>query len=905
MKHHFQSAVALVFAFLLGASMASAQTTTFTYQGRITDGGPAASGQYDFIFRLYNLGGTQIGTDFPVGGVQVTNGIFTVQLDFTAPDAFDGSQRFLEIAVKKPADPSFTTLSPRQPITSAPYSIKSLNADNASNAVNATNATQLGGVAANQYVLTGDSRMTDARNPLAGSANYIQNQNAAPQATSNFDISGTGRAATFNAVTQYNIGGNRVLSSPVTSNIFVGVGAGNLTMTGTFNSFLGFNSGDSNTSGNNNAFFGQNAGQANTTGGSNSFFGETSGFANNIGFANSFFGASSGLSTTTGTNNTFVGREAGMSNTTGSSNTIIGNNANVGANNLNFATAIGADAVVNASNAVVLGRNLDTVQVPGNLAVTGSFFANGSNLTNLNASTISSGTLDNARLGVVPIANGGTGSATGSGASLNNLNATNISSGTLDNARLGVVPITNGGTGSATQNFVDLTNSQTVGGNKTFSATLSGNIVNAGAQYDLGGSRILSNAGNANLFAGVNAGSANTTGFDNSFFGRRAGELNTTGDDNSFFGAGAGAANTTGDRNSFFGAEAGNSNTTGFANSFFGRRAGELNTTADFNSFFGAGAGAANTTGSGNSFFGAEAGNSNTTGFENSFVGRGAGDSNSTGAENSFFGAAAGNSNTTGGGNSFVGRGAGGSNSTGFENSFFGRFAGGSNSTGTNNSFFGHSAGITNTTGDNNTVIGNSANVGSGDLSFATAIGAGALVDSSNTLVLARSTDTVFVPGLLRAGELLQVDSLGTAGSTPLCRNASDQIATCSSSARYKSNVTPFRGGLEILSRLRPVSFNWKDGGMLDLGLVAEDVAKVEPLLTTTNAQGEIEGVKYDRIGVVLINAVKEQQAQIEAQRERDKLQQQHIERLQGQIDALKKLVCSQAPQSEACKEEK
>ena len=82
---------------------------------------------------------------------------------------------------------------------------------------------------------------------------------------------------------------------------------------------------------------------------------------------------------------------------------------------------------------------------------------------------------------------------------------------------------------------------------------------------------------------------------------------------------------------------------------------------------------------------------------------------------------------------------------------------------------------------------------------------------------------------------------------------------------------------------------------MLDLGLVAEDVAAVEPLLTTTNANGEVEGVKYDRVGVVLINAIKEQQAQIEAQQELLRKQQQ-------QIDGLTKLVCISSPQAEVCK---
>jgi hypothetical protein len=112
---------------------------------------------------------------------------------------------------------------------------------------------------------------------------------------------------------------------------------------------------------------------------------------------------------------------------------------------------------------------------------------------------------------------------------------------------------------------------------------------------------------------------------------------------------------------------------------------------------------------------------------------------------------------------------------------------------------------------------------------------------------------------------------LGTGGETPLCHNIDSgndssfhTIATCGSSLRYKTGVHNFTPGLDLLSRLRPVSFRWKGSGREDFGLVAEDVAEVEPLLVTRNERGEVEGVKYDRLGVVLLNAVREQQRQIE-----------------------------------------
>jgi hypothetical protein len=112
-------------------------------------------------------------------------------------------------------------------------------------------------------------------------------------------------------------------------------------------------------------------------------------------------------------------------------------------------------------------------------------------------------------------------------------------------------------------------------------------------------------------------------------------------------------------------------------------------------------------------------------------------------------------------------------------------------------------------------------------------------------------------------------------------------VAQCSSSIRYKNNVSDFSQGRSLIDRLRPVSFNWISDGKLDLGLIAEEVAAVEPLLATYNEDGEVEGVKYDRIGVLLINVVKEQQQQLEEQ--------------QRQIGELKAIVCGLQPNAKAC----
>ena len=112
------------------------------------------------------------------------------------------------------------------------------------------------------------------------------------------------------------------------------------------------------------------------------------------------------------------------------------------------------------------------------------------------------------------------------------------------------------------------------------------------------------------------------------------------------------------------------------------------------------------------------------------------------------------------------------------------------------------------------------------------------------------------------------VSALAAGGSTQVCQNNLAQYSTCGSSLRYKQNISPFDAGLNLVKRLSPITFNWKQGGMKDLGLGAEDVEKVDPLLVTYNAKGEVEGVKYDRVAVVLINAVKEQQKEIETLRD-------------------------------------
>ena len=110
----------LVFAWIF-PSMATAQDTTFTYQGELLVDGTAFSGRFDFIFLLFDdvLAGGQIGPAVLVEDVAVDNGLFTVDLDFG--QIFDGTPLWLEIQLQEAGGPGpFAALDPRQPLTSAP-----------------------------------------------------------------------------------------------------------------------------------------------------------------------------------------------------------------------------------------------------------------------------------------------------------------------------------------------------------------------------------------------------------------------------------------------------------------------------------------------------------------------------------------------------------------------------------------------------------------------------------------------------------------------------------------------------------------------------------------------------------------------------------------------------------------
>lgn len=183
-----------VLVIFLAAVFTQAQTTTFSYQGRLVDGSMPANNTYNMQFALFDAetDGAQIGNT-QSSLVTVTNGIFTIKLNFGDTAFNTAGVRYLQIAVKKTTDADYILLTPRQEITSAPFALRANNAAQAdslsnacvgcvsnaqinsiagskvtgtvANATTANNALKLGDKTADQYVLTTDSRLSNSRTP--------------------------------------------------------------------------------------------------------------------------------------------------------------------------------------------------------------------------------------------------------------------------------------------------------------------------------------------------------------------------------------------------------------------------------------------------------------------------------------------------------------------------------------------------------------------------------------------------------------------------------------------------------------------------------------------------------------------------------------------------------------------
>lgn len=124
MKRHILT-LAAILSMLALPWAARAQGTSFTYQGLLTDGEAPANGLYDLEFTLFvaESGGYQAAAPNLIEDVGVSNGLFTVMLDFGA-GPFDGGERWIQIGVRPGSgEDAFSLLEPRQKVMSSPYAI--------------------------------------------------------------------------------------------------------------------------------------------------------------------------------------------------------------------------------------------------------------------------------------------------------------------------------------------------------------------------------------------------------------------------------------------------------------------------------------------------------------------------------------------------------------------------------------------------------------------------------------------------------------------------------------------------------------------------------------------------------------------------------------------------------------
>jgi hypothetical protein len=364
-----------------------------------------------------------------------------------------------------------------------------------------------------------------------------------------------------------------------------------------------------------------------------------------------------------------------------------------------------------------------------------------------------------------------------------------------------------------------------------------------------------------------------TSGLYNSAFGFLSLQSNTTGNFNTAVGAGA-LLNNTAEQNTATGAGSLLNNTTGNFNTAIGEAALFFNTTGNQNTATGASALQSNTTGTQNTANGVNALTSNTTGPNNTSVGRGALASNTTGANNTSVGRDALASNTTGNFNTANGELALSGNTTGINNTALGRTALINNVTGSGNTAVGLDA-LSNSTGSFNTVVGRSA--GSSVTTANRVICIGANVGGANL------NNSCYIGSIFG-----QTSSAGTA----VFINSDGKLGTATSSKRFKEDIKAMDKASEALFSLKPVSFHYKKeidpASTSQLGLVAEEVEKVNPDLVVRDKEGKPYSVRYDQVNAMLLNEFLKEHRKVEQLEKQVEVLTAGLQRVSTQLETSK-----------------
>jgi hypothetical protein len=357
---------------------------------------------------------------------------------------------------------------------------------------------------------------------------------------------------------------------------------------------------------------------------------------------------------------------------------------------------------------------------------------------------------------------------------------------------------------------------------------------------------------------------SNTTGSLNTAVGAGTLLVNTA-DSTTAIGAGALLSNTTGVLNTANGAFALFNNTTGAANTANGYQALFSNTTGDHNTATGVAALGNNTTGPLNTANGAGALLSNTTGDHNTANGANALFSNTDGAGNTANGSSALYSNTGGGNNTCIGKDALFHNTIGAGNTAIGVGVLGNNTTGVTNTGIGEDVLVNNTTGHSNTALG---------------AGAGSAITTANNVICIATAgadvdNSCFIGNIFGAPVAI--------GAVQVMVDSNGQLGTQMSSRRFKKEIKPMGQASEAVLALRPVTFHYKSdpaGAGPQFGLIAEEVAEVNPDLVVRDKDGQIYTVRYEAVNAMLLNEFLKEHRKVEEQAREVRDQQATIAQL-------------------------
>ena len=303
--------------------------------------------------------------------------------------------------------------------------------------------------------------------------------------------------------------------------------------------------------------------------------------------------------------------------------------------------------------------------------------------------------------------------------------------------------------------------------------------------------------------------------------------------------------------------------TTGSANTAVGWYSLFSDTEGSFNTATGAGTLLFNTAGS-NTAFGAAALLFNTTGEDNTAVGTAALLNNANGIVNTAVGSGALRDNTDGNFNTAVGQQALTRNTSGQENTAVGFAALANHPPGNFNTAVGTSA-LLNTTGIENTAVGGHALQNStGSSNIALGFNAGGGVTTANGVICidrlgANVDNTTWINHVY--GVTTQ-----SGMTAPVIVSNTGQLGTVSSSRRFKHDIRPMENASEAILELKPVIFHYKsdETNTPQFGLIAEEVAAVNPDLVMPDENGNIYSVRYEQINAMLLNEFLKEHRKVE-----------------------------------------